>query len=483
MSNNLNQEFNFSDDHQGEPKKSLQAPVNSDDFDTIRLHHSFQKSWKSICLVLTSSIVLAFFYNRYTKPLYRASATIQLEFNDNAKLIGLTAATGGRSGRKQQAKSLSGEIEIIKSNVLYEEVLKQIDLQIAYFYEGQMLDDEKFGSELPFRIQIINNNSSSPVKERVYVTIKKNNQVLLTINRDTDSEISIETEFNSLTNINDISFIVQKTDHSNESINAPYYFVIKQNTELMNYLNKNLSVEILNYEANTLAIHFSGHNKNKATRITKEIIDVYLKKSIEQKQKSNAQTLAYINNQLDSTLTKLEDIEGQMQNLSKGSMFGNTSEAYTLLTVQIDKYTTAKNDLSETLELLNHLNKLISSNSELDNFIPQLEGLGTTTLTSSITHLNEINQDFQKLKESHKSSTLSYKNKQIERNATRNTILGYIFENKKILLEKLQEISEKLADLSSELRKLPSKETDLVGLKRYYGLYENFFLLLNKNKK
>ena len=163
-------------------------------------------------------------------------------------------------------------------------------------------------------------------------------------------------------------------------------------------------------------------------------------------------------------------------------MYGNTSEAYNLLTVQIEKYSTTHNELSKKLELLNHLNQLISDNEEIDNFIPQLEGLGTSSLTTSIGHLNEINQEFQKLKESHKSSTLSYKNKEIERNATRNTILGYIFENKKILLENLQEINFKLSELNSELRKLPSKETDLIGLKRYYSLYENFFMLLNQKK-
>jgi len=480
VSNDLNQEFNLS--NQPQNHQSVQPATTGGDFDTVRLEYTIRKSWKWVILVFVVAFVFAFFFNRYNKPLFRASAIIQLEFNDDAKLIGLTSSIGGGGARKQQAKSLSGEIEIIKSNVLYQEVIKQINLQVSYYYEGKILDDEKFGAEVPFVVKLQEENYNSLQEKNIYVTIIGNGAIIITINRDTEAEKKITTRFNTPININGSIFSIEQTALSFINIGAPYFFIIKSKPNLISYLNKNISVEILNYEANTLAIHFSGHNKNKAKRITQEIINIYLKNSIEQKQKSNAQTLLYINNQLDSTLTKLEDIERQMQNLSKGSMFGNTSEAYNLISVQIDKYSTAKSELSENLALLSHLNELISNNEEVDNFIPQLEGLGTSSLTASIGHLNEINQDFQKLKESHKSSTLSYKNKEIEQNATRNTILGYIFENKKILLEKLQEISNKLSELNSELRKLPSKETDLVGLKRYYGLYENFFLLLNQKK-
>lgn len=479
MSNDLNQEFNLSNQ-----TSKLQPPTvqqtSQGSFDTVRLVHVVQKSWAWMTLTLFICVILAFFYNRYTKPLFRASSIIQLEFNDDAKLSGLTAKISG--GRKQKAKSLSGEIEIIKSNVLYEELLKKINLQVSYYYEGQVINDEKFGSETPFSVSIAPENNSPLYSKPIYVSIKNQYTVNITTDQGSSEEKTREVNFNQQVTVKGFTFSIKPTNSSLNNISAPYFFKIKSKPILLKYLNKNLAVEILNYEANTLAIHFSDYNKKKAKRITEEIIDIYLKKSVEQKQKSNAQTLSYINNQLDSTLRKLEDIEGQMQNLSKGSMFGNTSEAYNLITTQIDKYVTAKNELSDKLELLSHLNKLISNNEELDSFIPQLEGLGTSSLTASITHLNEINQEFLKLRESHKSSTLSYKNKEIERNSTRNTILGYIFENNKILLKKLQEISDKLSQLNSELRKLPSKETDLVGLKRYYGLYENFFLLLNQKK-
>lgn len=448
----------------------------SGDFDTVRLQYALKKSWVGVILILITVSVLAFIYNRYTKPLFRASSIIQLEFNEEAQLIGLTS--GG--GRGQKAKSLSGEIEIIKSTVLYEELLKQVDLDVSYYYDGQVLNDEKFGNESPFTITYAKKDNTPIYGQAIHVTTQENNSILVSIKKG-DNTITKESKYDTPITIKNFTFSVVR-NHSVESRNQPYFFTINNPSGLINYLNRNLSVDILNFEANTLAIHFADYNSKKAKTITQSVINIYLEKSIEQKQKSNAQTLAYINNQLDSTLQKLSDLEAQMQALSNGSMFGNTSESYQLLTTQIDKYAQERNELDEKLRLLDHLNKLVANNEELENFLPELEGLGTSSLSGSIARLNQINQDFQKLKESNTSSTQSYKNKQIERNAIRNTILVNIFENKKILLEHLQDLSDKLAELKAELRKLPSKETGLIGLKRYYGLYENFFLLLNQKK-
>lgn len=476
MSNELNKEFSFSNQPSNQQAQTNETPTSSE-FDTVRLQYALKKSWVGIAVIITVMMIAAFLYNRYTKPLFRASAIIQLEFNEDAQIIGLTA--GG--GRGQQAKSLSGEIEIIKSNVVYEEVLKDINLDVSYFFNGQILNDEKFASEIPFSILYSKENNPLIVGQAIYVTPQKNNTALISIENGA-KRTAVESPYRTPVTVNGFTFSIIDNKHTTESINQPYFFTINNQTSLLHYLNQNLTVKILNFEANTLGVYFTDYNANKAKAITQSVINIYLKKSIEQKQKSNAQTLLYINNQLDSTLQKLKHIEDQMQALSEGSMFGNTSEAYQIITTQIDKYTIEKTELDETLKLLDHLNQLVSNNKEVQSFLPQLEGLGSSNLSSSIARLNEINQDFQKLKESNTSSTLSYKNKEIERNAIRNTILVNIFENKKILLEHLQDLSDKLAELSSELKKLPSKETGLVGLKRYYGLYEKFFLLLNQKK-
>lgn len=475
MSNELNKEFDLPE----QPVTSLTNNRNNNsDFDTVKLEHVLTKSWKFVVLIFLLCTTLAFIYNRYTKPLYRSSATIQLEFNEDAKIIGLGSNLGG-----PQAKSLSTEIELLKSNMLYNQVLKKLDLSTSYFYEGKFINDEKFSSSnIPFKIQFDTNQASIFYDRPVFITANKDNSLTVKYSKNLEDYINLTTHFNDTVSIDDFKFTIKKTASTKQLIEAPFYFRINSEKTLLNYLNKNLSIEILNYQANTLGIHFTDFNKLKAKTINQAIIDVYLLKSIEQKQKSNAQTLGYIDRQLDSTQVKLEHTEDQMQALSQGSIFGNTSESYKLLSHQIAKYELEKNELSQKTELLNHLNNLIINNEDLDNFIPNLEGLAGTSLTASITHLNDINQEFQKLQESHKPSTLSYKNKEIERNATRNTILGYIFENKKILLERLQEISNNLQEINDELLKLPSKETDLVRLKRYYGLYEQFFLLLNQKK-
>ncbi len=51
-----------------------------------------------------------------------------------------------------------------------------------------------------------------------------------------------------------LELVVLPTYFDTNSLNAPYYFVILDDGALNNYLNTNLSVEIVNPEANTVQI-------------------------------------------------------------------------------------------------------------------------------------------------------------------------------------------------------------------------------------
>ena len=448
---------------------------NNVGFDTIRLRYTLKKSWPWILLIITISLTVSFFLNRYTKPVYISESVIKLEFDENAEQLGLSQAIGGRN---QIAKNLSGEVEILKSNVLYSEVLNSLNLSITYYTKGKFLDDEKFTLDNPPFTVLFDSIESSTIYDRpVSINFLQKNKFLITLGGQSKEEFfgqEFTLEGHRLTIKKNITNSVEE-----QSVN---YFIINSEKQLRNYLDKNISIKLLNIEAQTIGLYFKDENQLKANTINQFVIDNYRALSVKVKQKSNEQTLDFINKKLDSTQNYLEEVEEKMHTLSQGSIFGNTSEAYTLISAEKDKLKIEKSELNKKIELLNHLNNIVSQNQDLNSSIPELDGLSNSSLSTAINQLNQTNEEFKKLKESHKPSTLSYKNKEIERNSLRNTILRYIFENEKIILTNLAEVEDNITKLNNELLKLPSKETNMVRLKRNYNIAENFYIQLNQKK-
>lgn len=469
MKNQLTENFSVSNQVKmdAQPRKTV-------GFDIIRFKHILGKSWILGLIGISSAFIIAFFLNRYKKPMYQSEAVIKLEFDQNAQELGLAKA--GIQGKKQTIKNLSGEIELIKSNVLYDEVIKNIDLSISYFTKGKFLDDEKFSySNLPFHIEF-DTAGNNPIYDVDFnIHFENENFTIIYSQNEYDGVINLPITIQNFT----FTVIKDPTDIKTHPI---HYFKINSPSKLLSYLDKNLSIKILNVDAKTLGIYFKDENIFKAQSINKAIIKVYKNLSVLAKQKSNQQTLNFINQKLDSTSKQLENLESQMHDLSEGSMFGNTSESYGIINTQIETAKISKRELMDKIELLKHLNTIVSNDQDLHSSIPELEGLDNTSLSAAINELNQTNEEFNKLKESHKSSTLSYKNKEIERNSLRNTILRYIFENQKILFSKIGEMDLEIEELNQELRKLPTKESSMVRLTRNYNIAEQFYIQLNQKK-
>ncbi len=77
----------------------------------------------------------AFFYLRYTKPLYRSSAKLQIIEEDRVGDV-----LGTRSAMKDD-QILSKEVELLKSDVLFKKVVSRLNLETSIYAEGEILTE------------------------------------------------------------------------------------------------------------------------------------------------------------------------------------------------------------------------------------------------------------------------------------------------------------------------------------------------------
>ena len=115
----------------------------------------------------------------------------------------------------------------------------------------------------------------------------------------------------------EFDFKISSTLHYNDE-NGPgnYYFIINSREALLRYFNQNIDVVPVNLSANTVRVSFRDFSRNKAQDLVNAIDTLYLKYTIEEKNKATVQQIKFINEQLQQTEQKLGAFENYFENFT-----------------------------------------------------------------------------------------------------------------------------------------------------------------------
>src|SRR5690554_1572914 len=103
-------------------------------FDIEVLKLVFKRNWYWCVLIFALLIVTGFLYLRYTKPIYESSMLIQINSeNQGADILDFKDI--------RQEGSIAKEIELLRSQVLFEKAIANLPLQVSHFAKGDLLTE------------------------------------------------------------------------------------------------------------------------------------------------------------------------------------------------------------------------------------------------------------------------------------------------------------------------------------------------------
>ena len=203
----------------------------------------FTAYWYYLILSIAICLFLALLYNRYTRPTYSVSSTIQIR-DDNNKQLGTENILEGMEMFSVKT-NLENEKAILKSYSLAEKTINALQLGISYFQHGSIqtvnlyqrnvfeVDFDSTHLQLSgvefFIIPINNNEYQLKFKcnnQNTYdiVSNRKNNKLKATIKYDDTHS------FGEIVENDYISFVIQKThlfDSQHDNIlNKKFSFII-----------------------------------------------------------------------------------------------------------------------------------------------------------------------------------------------------------------------------------------------------------------
>ncbi len=419
-------------------------------------------------------ISISYLYVRYTKPVFQSDSIIKLNFESEANTLGLVSNTGLQQG----LNDISGEIELIKSNIFLSRAVDELNYPVSYFIRGRYLVDERYKNS-PFDVSFKIKNQNFLNKEfDVFIT----NPETFQLSYDQDSKkIISEYEFGEEISNDNFNFLIEKTDFFNEDLFGRYYFIVNSKESLVNYLKKNLIVIPENFNAKTIKIGITDYNKYKARDFVNIVDELYLLSSTEKKNQTISQKIDFLDEQIESTEDKIQGFDKYFENF----------------TIE-NKTVSLQNDLSKTI---GYLHALDSQRFNAQESISAVEIIRSRLNNDEELILNpffiqklpqfirEAINSYQELVELRKLKLNSYnENTSVIRRIdnqlgeTRGNVLELVDQYLKNLKENLTDLNSRIASLESNFIQLPSMGTEYNKNRKLYQQLEEQMLLLRKSK-
>ncbi len=452
------------------------------EFNAIILNNVLRKHWYKPVILVVFGIITAFIYLRYTKQTYESSSIIQLVEEDKVKDV------LGDKGIVQASTDLSKEIEFLRSDVLFDAVLKQLNMNVSLFSEGKLLTKDLYGNA-PFSIVIYSLYDSSFCGKRIDLSIENKNIILLTYSH--NGKI-----FKTKGTLNNII----KTNHFQLSIKSnnakEVYDVIQSNTLYFKFNNQKilrdemksgLNIDQLDPNAKTIKISFSNNNPKICYNVVDNLIDTYINFDKINKQIKTNQTIIFINQQLDSLSRILKSSQDSLSNFQRNEKISNPERVETQLSNDINELTLSLLEINQEISILVMINNKISidpNRLEIYRLIPEMVGKKSFE-ASLLRQVEELNQLLEAQEDLLREVTKENKQNKVLNERIKNRILT-IKQGINIIDDRLKNdkgiIEARITELESNYFELPEKKMEFDRLKYIQELNNRYFTLFTEKK-
>ncbi|UII23307.1 GumC family protein [Fulvivirga ligni] len=440
--------------------------------DFEKVYAVFKKSiiWVILIFLLTNSI--AYLYVRWTKPLFESQSELKIDVKSEASELGIAGIN-----ESPNINMISGEIELLKSRLFFNKVIDAVDLNISYYTAGNVLVDEKFKTS-PFIVSYKLLNPSL-YDRRIYITILNDKVYNINFSGSEDNDNAVEYRFGEKVVTSQIEFTVYLTKNYEPNGDKNFFFTLNSEEAQIAYIASHLTVEPLNFNANTIKVAFRDYNPYKARDLVNAIDTLYLNYTEQEKNLENSQKINWLNQELKEIEAQLEGYEDFFENFTIQNRTNNLDEDLRKTVTAINEIDSQRYHVSKKIQAAENL--LSSLGSEDDIISANLYYL-PDYVTQSLKELQENIKLRKKVNLSYSENTFAVKrlDKEIDQATAElkqqiNTLQEGYFKDRVSLNKRKNE-------LEASFVRLPGKSTEYKKNQRFFSLYEEFYLSLMQSK-
>lgn len=449
-----------------EPPSHEQEEVS---IDWAKLGLILRRHWWSILLFPLLSFLGAYLFLRYTKPTYQANVTLKLIPKMEAQLSPL-----GNVMRQEWDNMMAGELEVIRSPLIYSRIVESLPLRVSYHAEGRILEKELYRAS-PIEITDYEVSDAAWYERKVYFEYLGNRKYRLKV-KTKDQVLKYQGELGKALLLSGLRMTIRAKvpDITLQELNTPLYFVLHSDSYLYKYLQGGLEARITNQAAKVIQLSFRGYEPYKTYEIIKEAVEAYTAVSIDIKNKANKQKEQWLERKIQETEAELGIIEREIEDFiisNKSQDIGNDIGEYIQA---IKELTKEKTLLEEQLGALRKIEQVLEDTTGRP-YPFFFAALDDEFIFQNLTKINELQQKQAQLRLSVNENTLAYRKGSMQVAALKDQLRAYIREKRRYLLSELFKINRQIERSESEFVGIPSRNRTFSKLQQKYSLIEKYY--------
>lgn len=442
----------------------------SDDFNIYEYIGRYFRYWYLFPVFLFLALTAAFFYLQITQPIYSTKTTILIK--DEKKGLGgaqgdilseLSSQFGGN-------KLVENELEIIKSQSLIEQVIKELKLDVAYTTKDGLRTVNLYkASPVIIKPEVI---TSFALEEPLVIHMEDSTHFRF---NDEDQVFSFNQRFNNKWG----AFIVQKGVKSEYSDIHVHFSDVKNLGEKM---LERLTVQQPNIKSTVLELTYEDADVQRSKDVLNKLLDVYVQSSLNDKNSEASNTLKFIENRLGLITGELGDVEKDVESYKTNQGITDISAESQLFLENIKENDSKLNEVNTKISILESVDNYIQNAGE-GAVAPATYMIDDPVLVSLLTKFNEL-----ELQRERYARTTSANNPLLQ------TINTQLAGTRQSIRENVQNLKRGMAvtkrnlegintRFSAGLRSIPKKEREFVGIKRQQSIKEELYLYLLQKRE
>lgn len=429
------------------------------------------RHWYIVGLCLLVSLLAAYLLNRYSTRIYPVTGSLIVKEADDisgAELLYNNPLINFK-------RNYLNEIYILKSYPLVQRVIEDLDFDVAFYREGNILTTEAY-NYLPVDVIPFRDSIESPVTFD-FQALDANTFQLRNAVAD-DPGVWTTFTFGDTIRFEDFrgQFVVSSKKELLSIFGLTLIFTYTPAVDVATQYIASLNADWAEEGAGVINLSINGSNPKKAKDFMTGLIAQYQRNDLEIKNEAATRTVEFISEQLEGISDSLRQVERELEKFKDKNVVTDLKGEALRLYENIEDFEMQKAQLNISRNYYDYLIDYIQRNQDLHQIIlPTSVGITDPILSNLVSQMNALQLDIKMLAKGE--------------NPLVSESLRRINEMKKDIIEsvknqistdkiKLQFLNRQIAQIEKQLGYLPLAERTLVSIQRNYALQENLYIFL-----
>lgn len=461
-------------------KKGIAKANADEDFDIRKVISRLLDHWKLYVLSVAFCVFAAFLFIRYSTPMFKVHGKVLVQ--DDQKNSSPFSFMGG--GAMQDFSSLFGiksnvynELGILQTRNLFDKVVKQMNLDVAYYRKGRVRSVELYNKS-PFTVQFLPSEDSiqTTLFDISFPATGRDNRFVM--NNDKIKEPGKTYSFGDTVHTQIGKIIVSRSGQPFE--NMPYFFTLNNTDEVVAGIMQNLTADIENRETTIINLAYNTSIPQKGQDVLYSLINAYIERNLSEKNKISDSTISFIDGRISIVSKELNDLEAGIQGFKqKNNIADITEQSKVLISNSSDYY----NKMNETEVQLNVVNSMLQTIKE-DNKRPVPSLLNSDPgFLSLVEKYNSLVVQRDKLLLSTTENNPIVKNIDGQLTSLRGDMVKSLQNQQKALQIAHTKIASENVHINTMVSNVPVQERKFVDLSRERDVKQALYLFLLQQKE